>query len=170
MNTDYFENFIDKSDFQQSEKPRLPNWVSEKNSSKKAFLAIQTLYKKKLEYISKHSKKEHFNRKSTYQISKSAVARFIGKSKPNAIFHTVDYAVHLTSELREKNEALFKSYQKAIRVNKKGKQGYTKQKLVRVLQETEQELKVISEQTLEEVLERSIERLSMPVRRQLGLI
>ena len=133
-------------------------------------MAIQTLYKKKLEYISKHSKKEHFNRKSTYQISKSAVARFIGKSKPNAIFHTVDYAVHLTSELQEKNEALFKSYQKAIRVNKKGKQGYTKQKLVRVLQETEQELKVISEQTLEEVLERSIERLSMPVRRQLGLI
>ena len=171
MSDEYLSKFLSHDELGNiiDNKAGLPDWVNDKNSSKAAYLAILELYAEKMKYIQSHSKKTHFKKKADYTLSKSEVARAIGKNKPNALFHSVDYSAGLTDLFDEKQKQLLSAFEKTLNRNRKGKQGYTKTKLVSRLNKTEIELRMISEQTAEMALEKAIARLPIDIRRKLGL-
>ncbi len=164
----YFDQFDDDNS-DSSELKKLPDWVSDANSSLAAYEAIQSLYKEKLRYIRNHSKKSHYTKKNSYLMSKSEVARAAGLTKPNAIFHSVDYAPALTKEFNSKNALLAASKEKALRSRSNSIKDLSKKELQSELRGRDR-YKEISELKADEVLDLTLERLPMSVKKQLHLI
>ncbi len=168
--SDYFDEFLDEDALEApTEQPVLPNWVSDANSSGAAYEAIQNLYQQKLRYIRQHSKKTDFIKKSTYEISKSEVARIAGV-KMQAIFHSVNYASALQKELAEKNDMLLKSKESKLASRYSGEKGKTKDELIRKVRELKVRDKLISKTTTDEVLELTLQRLPLDVKHKLKLV
>ena len=167
---DYFDQFKDESaDNSAKGKNLLPDWVSDSNSSLAAYHAIQSLYKEKMLYIRLHSKKSHFTKKGSYQISKSEVARAAGLAKPNAIFHSVDYASKLTKELNDKNARLVASKEKALLTGSSSIKDLSKKELQSKLRGRDR-YKEIAELKADEILDLTLERLPLNIKKQLHLI
>lgn len=167
---DYFEQFDGESaDTNASEQNLLPEWVSNSNSSLAAYRAIQSQYKEKMQYIRQHRKKSHYTKKSNYQISKSEIARAAGLAKPNAIFHSVDYASNLTKEFNEKTALLEASKEKALRSRSGSIKDLSKKELMSELRGRER-YKEIAELKADEVLALTLKRLPLSVKKQLHLI
>jgi hypothetical protein len=167
---DYFDQFDDGSeDCSVSEPDLLPDWVSDKNSSLAAYQAIQSLYKEKMRYIRQHSKKSHYTKKGTYHISKSEVARAAGLEKPNAIFHSVDYADSLTSELNHKNTLLLSSKEVALSRKSNSIKDLSKNELLSKLRGRDR-FKEIAESKADEIVTLTLERLPLTVKKQLHII
>lgn len=167
---DYFEQFEDdNAESVPSAQNRLPDWVSDSNSSLAAYKAIQSLYKEKMRYIRSHSKKLHFTKKGSYHISKSNVARAAGLAKPNAIFHSVDYASELTKELNDKNALLAALKEKALLARSSSIKNLSKKELQSELR-GRYRYKEIAELKADEVLDLTLERLPLSVKSQLHLI
>lgn len=164
---DKFDNDIPESD--ESAAETLPNWVSGKNSSLAAYRAIKSLYKKKMSYIAKHRRKSHYVRKWAYQISKSEVARAVGKKKPNALFHSVDYASYLTRELRDKNLALLRAKETAVKTRSSSLRDLSKGELQSKLKSRDR-YKALAESKADEIVTRTLERIPPKLKKQLGLI
>ena len=170
VDIDYFEQFDDEASNNTKDEPEaLPKWVSDKNSSLAAYRAIRALYKEKMSYIRLHRKKSHYAKKGVYQISKSEVARKAGKAKPNALFHSVDYADHLTKELADKNQALLEAKNKALENRGSSLQALTKAELKSKLKGRER-YKELAELKADEALSLALERLPFDVKRRLKLI
>lgn len=166
----YFEQFDDdNSDSSASEQKQLPDWVSDANSSLAAYEAIQSLYKEKMRYIRNHNKKSHYTKKGSYLISKSEVARAAGLDKPNAIFHSVDYAPELTKEFNVKNALLAASKEKALRSRSHSIKDLSKKELQSEIRGRDR-YKEISELKADEVLALTLEHLPVSVKKQLHLI
>ena len=166
---DYFDQFDDESEDSSVNEPDfLPNWVSGANSSLAAYQAIQSLYKEKMRYIRQHSKKSHYSKKGTYQISKSEVARAAGLRKPNAIFHSVDYAGSLTSELNNKNTLLSSSKEVALSRQSNSIKDLSKNELLSKLRGRNR-FKEIAESRADEILTLTLERLPLTMKKQLHL-
>lgn len=167
---DYFGQFEDdNSDSNSNELKNLPDWVSDENSSLAAYEAIQSLYKEKMRYIRSHNKKSHYNEKGSYLINKSEVARAVGLKKPNAIFHSVNYATQLTIEFNNKNTLLAASKEKALRSRSNSIKDLSKKELQSELRGRDR-YKEISELKADEVLDLTLQRLPMSVKKQLHLI
>ncbi len=168
--SDYLDEFLDKDGLEESTaEPVRPNWVSDSNSSGAAYEAIQSLYQQKLRYIRLHSKKTDFIKKYTYEISKSEVARVAGV-KMQAIFHSVNYAEALQKELAEKNDKLLKTKDAKLASRYAGEKGKTKDELIQKVRELKARDKLISKTTTDEVLELTLQRLPLDVRRNLKLV
>ena len=167
---DYLAEFLDADELNASTlQPARPNWVSDSNSSSAAYEAIKSLYQQKLRYIRQHSKKTDFIKKSTFEISKSEVARVAGV-KMQAIFHSVNYANALQKELTEKNDKLLKSKESKLASRYAGEKGKTKDELIRKVRELKARDKLISKTTTDEVLELTLKRLPLDVKRTLKLV
>lgn len=167
---DYLDEFIDAGELNAPTlQPVRPNWVSDSNSSGAAYEAIQSLYQQKLRYIRQHSKKTDFIKKSTYEISKSEVARMVDV-KMQAIFHSVNYASALQKELAEKNDKLLKSKEIKLASRYAGKKGKTKDELIQKVRQLKARDKLISKTTTDEVLELTLKRLPLDVKRNLKLV
>lgn len=167
---DYFEQFDDESeDSSISEPAVLPDWVSDANSSLAAYQAIQSLYKEKMRYIRQHSKKSHYTEKGSYQISKSEVARAAGLHKPNAIFHSVNYADSLTSELNDKNTLLLSSKEVSLSRKSNSIKDLPKNELLSKLRGRDR-FKEIAECKADEIVTLTLERLPLTVKKQLHLM
>lgn len=170
VDIDYFDQFDVDSFNKTKRKPEaLPQWVSDKNSSLAAYRAIQMLYKEKMGFIRLHRKKSHYTKKGDYQISKSEVARKAGKAKPNALFHSVDYAEYLTKALKDKNQALLEAKNKALEGRSSNNQALTKDELTSKLRGRER-YKELAELKADEVLSLALERLPFDVKKQLKLL
>lgn len=168
--SDYLDEFLDKSELETpSEQASRPAWVTNKNSSAAAYDAIQSLYKEKLRYIRNHSKKVDFIKKGNFEISKSEVAKVVGV-KMQAIFHSVNYAECLKKELDETNEKLHVAKDAKLAKRYSGHKGKTKDELITVVRELKARDNQISATTTEKVLERTLERLPLDVKRQLKLV
>lgn len=168
--SDYLDEFLDKDALIASTPPPArPNWVSDSNSSGAAYEAIQNLYQQKLRYIRQHSKKTDFIKKSNYEISKSEVARVVGV-KMQAIFHSVNYAGALQKELTEKNDKLLKSKESKLASRYSGEKGKTKDELIQKVRDLKARDKLISKTTTDEVLELTLQRLPLDVKRNLKLV
>lgn len=167
---DYLDEFLDADDLNASTaQPVRPNWVSDSNSSGAAYEAIQSLYQQKLRYIRQHSKKTDFIKKSTYEISKSEVARLVGV-KMQAIFHSVNYASALQKELAEKNDKLLKSMDSKLASRYSGEKGKTKDELIQKVRELKARDKLLSKTTTDVVLELTLQRIPLDVKRNLKLV
>lgn len=168
--SDYLDEFLDADELEAStSEPVRPNWVSDSNSSGAAYEAIQSLYQQKLRYIRQHSKKTDFIKKSTYEISKSEVARMVDV-KMQAIFHSVNYANALQKELAEKNDKLLKSKESKLASRYAGEKGKTKDELIQKVRELKARDMLISKTTTDEVLELTLKRLPLDVKRNLKLV
>lgn len=168
---DYFESFLDDDETIIAE-PKItrPIWAIDSNSSGAAFDAIQTLYAEKKHFISTHNKNVNFKKKRNYQISKKEVADLVpGLSGPTAIFNTVDYSESLTSEFNAKNESLMRLKETIVKKWSTGNQRKSKRNLLKNLQSIELKYKQLAEKTAETVLEESIQRLPLPIRKKLDL-
>jgi hypothetical protein len=166
---DYFDQFDDEgAEKSVSKRDSLPDWVSDSNSSLAAYQAIQSLYKEKMQYIRSHSKKSHYTKKSSYHISKSKVARAAGLAKPNAIFHSVDYASKLTKELNDKNALLLASKEKALLSRSSSRKNMSRKELETELRARDR-YKEISELKVDEIVDLTLKRLPLAVKRQLHL-
>lgn len=164
---DYLDEFLDKDALEASTaQPVRPNWISDSNSSGAAYEAIQSLYQQKLRYIRQHSKKTDFLKKSTYEISKSEVARVVGV-KMQAIFHSVNYSGALQKELAEKNDKLLKSKESKLASRYTGEKGKTKDELIQKVWELKARDKLLSKTTTDEVLELTLQCLPLDVKRNL---
>lgn len=167
---DYLDEFLDENVLEASiAQPARPNWVSDSNSSGAAYEAIQSLYQQKLRYIRQHSKKTDFIKKSNYEISKSEVARVVGV-KMQAIFHSVNYAGALQKELAEKNDKLLKTKESKLANLYAGEKGKTKDELIQKVRELKARDKLLSKTTSDEVLELTLQRLPLDVKRNLKLV
>jgi len=168
--SDYFDEFIDKDELEpSSEQASRPAWVTNKNSSAAAYEAIQSLYNEKLRYIRNHSKKVDFNKKGNFEISKSEVAKVVGV-KMQAIFHSVNYAEFLKKELNEANEKLHKAKDAKLAKRYSGNNAKTKDELIKSVRELKARDEQISSTTTDQVLERTLDRLPLDVKRKLKLV
>lgn len=166
---EYFKQF-DDNDARRSanQQVELPDWVSDSNSSLAAYKAIQAFYKEKVRYIRSHNKKSHYTKKSSYHISKSDVARAAGLAKPNAIFHSVQYAANLTKELDDKNMLLAASKEKALRSRSSSIKNLSKKELLSELRGRER-YKEIAELKADVIVDLTLERLPLRIKKQLHL-
>jgi hypothetical protein len=170
IDIEYFDQFEDESlsnDKNKSEK--LSDWVSDRNSSLAAYLAIQSLFKVKMSYIRSHRKKSHYVKKGEYQISKSEVARAAGKDKPNALFHSVDYAPHLTKEFDTKNRLLQVAKEKTLENSSHSLKDLSKSELQSKVKGRDR-YKELAKLKADEIVDLALERMPLNVRKQLHLI
>lgn len=166
----YFDQFDDESENSTVIEPDLlPDWVSDTNSSLAAYQAIQSLYKQKMRYIRLHSKESHYKNKGAYHIFKSDVARAAGLRKPNAIFHSVDYAGSLTIELDNKNILLASAKEVALSRKSNSIKDLSKNELLSKLRGRNR-FKEIAESKADEIVTLTLERLPLTVKKQLLLM
>ncbi|HDY85798.1 MAG TPA: hypothetical protein ENI26_08170 [Methylophaga aminisulfidivorans] len=166
---DYLDGFLDKDDLEENSNESLPVWVSKSNSSFKAYEAINELNGIKKQYIRRHGLKSQYTKKSNYQISKASVARIVGTT-PQAIFNSVDYAGALSRYREEINEKLEQAKLQKIAKNNSGLRGERKEELVKGLQEAKNKNEDLLVETVDKVYERTINSLSLDVKRKLKLI
>tara|TARA_R110001599_G_scaffold310115_1_gene517217 strand:- start:12534 stop:13040 length:507 start_codon:yes stop_codon:yes gene_type:complete len=168
MSDGYYDEFLDSDDLEESTLAKLPSWVNPKNSSQKAYEAIEELKKVKQQFIRKHGLKSQYTTKSTYQISKADVARLVG-SEPQPLFNSCSYSGLLKRYLDDVNKELDASRERRIR-NKGGLRQKKKDELVKELQETKVNNDRLLVDTIDTVYERTINNLPLDVKRKLGLI
>ena len=173
-NDEYFDQFndSDKNHVEDvSSGKNYPEWVSANNSSLAAYEAIKSLYSQKMAYIRNHKKKYHYQKKKVYQINKSEVARAAGLNKPNSLFNSksVSYAVKLTIELEEKNNALLKTKDKILSGAVTGLNHKTRKELISEVRERDR-FKEIAQTRADELLALTLKHLPLDTKRRLGLI
>lgn len=168
MSDDYYDEFLDSDDLETDVPEKLPAWVSAKNSSQKAYEAIEELKKVKRQFIRKHGLKSQYKTKSTYQVSKTDVARLVGP-KPQPLFNSCSYSESLTKYFNDVNKELDAYRERRIR-NKGGLRQKKKDDLVKELQETKVNNERLLVDTVDAVYERTINNLPLDVKRKLGLI
>lgn len=164
----YFEDFLDADDLSEQGKEQLPAWVSEKNSSFKAYEAINVLKIQKKQFIRRHSLKSQFIKKSSYKISKAEVARIV-MAKPQPLFNSVTYSDALSRYLDNVNQELEEVKLRKIAKNKGGLRVKHKEELVKELQVVNKENKDLLMETVEAVYERTLNNLPLDVKRKLKI-
>ena len=167
MSDSYYDEFLGEDEFDDNVSQKLPNWVSSKNSSQNAFEAIEALKKVKGQFIRKHGLKSQYKTKSTYQISKTEVAKKVG-AKPQPLFNSCSYSELLTKYFNDVNEELDAYRERRIK-NKGGLRQKKKDELVKELQQTKVSNDQLLVETVDAVYERTINNLPLDVRRKLGI-
>ena len=154
-----------------SEHDSIPAWVSSSNASLKAFNGINELAEQRRNRIKASVSK--LTRKSDWQISIAEVARTIGVSRVT-LGNTASYSSELKSYLESINRKL-QSFKREIeernRANKqKGKKANKKSEILRSEQLLRKKVEKMESQQVTELMELTISKLPLPVRKQLGLI
>ena len=87
-----------------------------------------------------------------------------------AIFHSVNYSSALQKELVEKNDRLLKTKDAKLASRYAGEKGKTKDELIQKVRELKARDKLLSKTTTDEVLELTMQRLPLDVKRHLRLV
>lgn len=168
MSDDYYDEFLDSDDVDESPSEQLPNWVNAKNSSQKAYEAIESLKEFKQQYIRKHSLKSHYQKKSSYQISKTEVANLAGaKSQP--LFNSCTYSESLKRHLDTVNNELDEYRERRIKSKGGGLRQKKKEELLKELQQSKINNDQLLKNTVDELFEKTMNHLPLDVRRKLGI-
>lgn len=163
---DYLAGFIESEAHEKSHD--LPNWVSSRNSSLKSYQAICELKKIKSIYIRAHDNKTDFILRSSYQITKSEVAKIVGVN-PQPLFNSNSYSNELTSYFNSVNKIL--EDQKSKRLAKKlgGLKQKQKSELIKQIQDVRKNNIDVLEQTVDALFQKTLDSVSLDVKRKLGL-
>lgn len=168
-NNNYLDSFLDVKDHVESEQKKLPAWVSATNNSLKAYEAINSLVLEKRRFIRGHQNRSHFKKKGSYLISKAEVAALVG-SRPQPLFHSADYSSSLTKYFDDENGKLEDAKEKRLSKSKGGLRAKQKDELVKDLQEAKTQNQGILAQTVDQVFEKTLNKMPLDVKRKLGLI
>lgn len=148
-----------------------PAWVSSSNASLKAFNGINELAEQRRNKIMEGVSK--LTRKSDWQISVAEVARKTGVSRVT-LGNTASYSIELKAYLESINrklESLKREVKERKRATKqKGKKANKKSEILRSEQLLRKKVEEMESKQVTELLELTISKLPLPVRKQLGLI
>lgn len=143
--------------------------VFKSNSSFAAYDAIRYFKHNKLVFIRANCSKTAYVKKSNYLISKTEVARRVGVT-PQSMFNTTTYSKDLTAFFVAINDDL---QSKAMaRIYKKDAGSHAskrKSELLSIVQLKSSELNRVKQQTVCELMQLTLDKLPLDVRRRLQL-
>lgn len=168
MIDDYLNQFLGGDKNIIEDEKDLPVWVSDANSSKKAYDAINMLEKAKNRYIKGHDLKSDYRKKSLYQISKTEVADKIGKT-PQAIFSASGYSESLSDYFNSINNKLNESVESRISKKSKGLQNRSKAELKKSSKDLSHELNELKQKNCEDLYETLLSNMALDVKTKLGV-
>lgn len=150
----------------------VPDWVSSNNRTHDIYNHMCKLETERESNIKSAIKKCQLKKKSSYQISVSELSRLTGLSNPT-ISHTSAYSERLMLTLNKINDDLARKMQSRIKKIearlKSGVQASTKSNVIEKLRKTEKSLLGLEKLNAAEQVSSLVERLSLPVKRTLGL-
>jgi hypothetical protein len=166
VSDDYLAGFIETQDLEES--GDLPNWVSIRNSSLKSYQAICELKKSKGSYIKAHGNKTDYTLRSSYQITKSEVAKIVGVN-PQPLFNSNSYSRELTSYFDSVNKALDDQKSRRLARRQGGLKQKQKAELIKQIQYDRKHNADALEQTVDALFQKTLDSISLDVKRKLGL-
>ena len=150
----------------------LPDWVNKNNKSYEAYLAINTLRKRKIQYIKSKSKPKHFIKKGNYQINRHVLARMI-KATPSTLFYSTNYSNALGLYLDKINNELNKKKLKRIKRYKrslaKGTMQHNKDDISKELKITRQLLAEAEALNTHQISDMVYTNLPLPIKIKFGI-
>lgn len=168
----YLSQFLEQEGTNESiEVESKPIWVDSSNNSEKAYDAIISLKKKKIEFIKRHGKKTDYETKRNYLIKKTEVAKLVG-TKPQPLFYskTTAYSPDLLDFFNSVNSDLERRKTDRLSSQKgRGLMQKNKTELVDALRAEKKSRETETVALLEHVYKRTIDSLPADVRKKLGL-
>jgi len=146
----------------------LPDWVSEKNATLKAYNAINSIKLDKLEYIQKNKTKHAFRTQKLYQVKTEEVATKVGVT-PQVLFHTSTYSDSLKSFLKEINDELRDKKIKRLEAKPEGVRARPKTEVYESYQSCKKDLVEVKKKNASDQVSEAISRMSTQTRNKLGL-
>lgn len=170
MVMDYFTKKLTQQVLTDS--AQLPDWVTDRNASLRAWKCVEALKIERAKYIDSHSKRYEFANKSSYQVNAAEVARAITLNR-STLMHGSSYSKAFTKYLNEVNAELEAAMAKKLDPVKKnpyrGPISSSKNELVKTNAELRKRIACLEVQNTEELVTLAFDRLPLPVRRTLGL-
>ncbi|WP_289083612.1 hypothetical protein [uncultured Spongiibacter sp.] len=163
----YLAQFIDAQHPEDIE--ALPKWVSSKNSSLKSYQVICELKKYKDRYIRSHGNKTDYTLRSSYQITKAEVAKIVGVN-PQPLFNSNSYSRDLTNYFDSVNKALEDKKIKRLAKKQGGLKQKQKAELIKQIQDDRKRNADAMEKTVDELFQKTLDSMSLDVKRKLGLV
>ncbi|MDV2080382.1 hypothetical protein [Marinobacter xestospongiae] len=167
----YLRNRVETSKIEQAERTNLPDWVSDRNASAKAWRCTEELKLEKQLYIKRHNSQTDFLVKKNYQIKGAEVARAVGMNR-TVLMNTSTYAerfrqylADVNGELEEEKNARLK---RAENPTAGGVQRSRKQDLVDRIKKDEETIAEL-EQRICEGFDEIFDKLPLPVKKKLGI-
>lgn len=163
-------NLLDilNEELSSNQKEILPEWISENNSSLKAYRKINKLKLDKLDYIKKHSKVSDYKLKSNYKISNKALIDALQMSRTGLFGEQNSYAGSLKRYLGSTNDELEKK--KSGRLKKGGLLAKDKKTVVKKAQSLQQEYDALKNKKLSEFYDDLVNKMPIKDRQKLGLM
>lgn len=170
MVLDYLKKRVEKTASEpESERP---NWVSNKNSSLRAWQYVENLKKEKALYIKRHHKATDYLVQKTYQIKGSEVAEALNISRVS-LMNTSNYSPHFKKYLDGVNAELAAAkeakLQKARKLPSRGSIRSSKDELLQSNTELKRRIAELEAQNTEAIIRYAFDQLPLPVRKKLGI-
>lgn len=149
-----------------------PPWVSDSNSSMRAWQYVEELKKEKALYIKRHHKITDYLTQKTYQIKGSDIANALGINR-SSLMNTSSYSPHFKKYLHGVNTELAAAKEAKIRKSQKtpsrGSIRNSKDELVRANAELKKRISELEVQKTEELVRYAFDQLPLPVKKKLGI-
>ncbi|WAK04345.1 hypothetical protein [Methylobacter sp. YRD-M1] len=157
---------------QEKTTAKIPEWVSEKNASFRAYECINRLKELRVKYISLHSQPKDFIKKGAYQITASEIAREISIAKTTLIVSSA-YSSALKKYLAEVNEELEQLKDRKLDGYKRRQSGGVRQRkkdeIAEELMKTRTKLDEVTKRNAVAQIEVVLAALPLPIKHQLGM-
>lgn len=161
-----------KKSVEKDNKTVPPDWVTDQNASRKAWVYVEKLKVEKSEFIKRHFKATDFSTKKHYQIKGADIAKALDISR-TSLMNTSGYSDNFREYLDGINEALAKSKDEKLKKAKKtpsrGSIRNSKAELVKSNTNLRKLLKELEAQKTEELVSRTFDELPLPVKKKLGI-
>lgn len=152
-------------------KDELPEWVSKKNVSYKAYLEVLKLKEERLHYIERHNRKSHFENKKSYQISVRNIADNIGAAN-TTLSQKSSYAKGFKAFFDATNKELEELKDKRLKTTAKRKSrgavAYNKDELVEENNRLKNENDKLKQVNVEEQVDLILEKIDPNLKNALG--
>lgn len=167
----YFEDKAHARRDQSSEDSR-PSWVTDRNSSLKAWLVCEALRREKTKYIKSHHNAVDFIAKSVFQIKPSEVARAINLNR-TTLMHTSTYSENFAAYIAKVNTELDELKVNQIKDGKfrrsRGSIRDNKDRLVIANKELKILVAQLEQTNVEKLVQHAFDQLPLPIKKKLGI-
>jgi len=145
-----------------------PDWVSNENHSLKAYEAINILKKQKEMFISKNKLKSAYKKRGNFIISKTEVGNKVGKNS-QTLFSKYEFSSKLKTYFNDINSELEKKANKRIHAAKGSLQSRSKKELIQETKKSRSEIADSRAKSTAELLQLTLDKLPLDVKRALKL-
>ncbi|POP52293.1 hypothetical protein [Zhongshania marina] len=150
----------------------LPSWVSKENASYRAWLYVQELKIKKMQYIKSHYLAADFQNSGSYQIRGAEIAKDLGISRSslmNTSKYSIDFRNHLDGINLELAQEKDKKVAKIGASRSRGTIRSSKGDLVLINNELKKRLSDLENKKVADLVTYAFDQLPLDVKRKMGL-